>query len=206
MTVPLQSPDIPTGLRRALALDGVGSFQMDVATTVQPIVVVGDSRAQQDEEFVSYIGRVYAGAPGAGNYLRYQLSWARVPDQPIQRIEIMRLRVRSAAATQVYVGWSTPQPIGTTATIVTKQQIPAGSFSNSALQIFNDASAVVPSITGAAGILGLVAGVDNDWDFTVDPWVLREAATGVTPGLNIINATANTDLHLSVEWREYLRG
>lgn len=203
--VKLQSPDIATSLRNELALSGAGSFSMDLDTTVQPVAIVADTRPGRVEEHRAYVGGVYRGAGGAATYNRFQLIWALTPPAPIVRVEIMRIQFSVINAQTVYYGWATPQPVGTSRTIQGKEQQATGITIGRACELYDDNSGVAPVSSEYAGRVVLPANNTVVLDFSADPWVLRQPGTGAAPGFNITQATANAELHMVVEWREYLR-
>lgn len=199
----LQSPDVAASLRRELSLAGSGAFSCQLDTTIQPVVIVGDTKAQRTDNYQSFIGGCFRAAGGAATYNRFLLAWYR--QAPISRIEITRLSFGSSVAGAVYAGWATPSPVGTNATLQSKTQIIGGGAVQPAGAIFDDNSAVAPVSSEYALRRIFGANAMQELDYSADPWVITTMTSGTMPGFVVVNGTANADLHVIIEWRELLR-
>lgn len=195
----VQQPQIAEALRRQLQLFGGGSMQLDCDSTITPVVIVGSVAPAEDPAFDAAAGFVSVAATAA-NFSRSQLQWRR-KRETINRIEVTGLMLRATLATEVYVGWGDPQPIGVGQTGYKVQQ-PAGVTVPTACDVLGDVQAGAPTLSQYQQVIYCPANTPIYTRFD-DPWVLTDLGTGAAPGLNAIAGTANIGFNFAWEWREW---
>lgn len=199
----IQSPAISSALRQALALDGAGSFGMEMEQRVVPVAVVANVTQQADEGTLVTVAGYNEVAAVAAQASRVALTWAQsIPDQNVRAIYVDKLTIVATTAMTVRIGINPPSAIVTNSIVALPQRKLSSAASESVSgQMWGDTAVGLISQAQAFMNVRLEANVSFVVKFD-DPIVLDR---GLNDQLVVAGLSANVDLRVSAEWRELRR-
>jgi len=196
----IQSPSIGNALRSALSLDAAGGLPLDMATTVHPVCIVGDVRAQLGSSTRSYSGYRNAGAVAA-NYSKVALEVPAALGASLRYVVPRRVRLYLGGSATIYwrMGSNTP-PVSTDApSRPTDTSSTAAGFA----RMIGGQDATPPSLSTMQGIVQITPGLQVEWINMPEMRIHADAATPQT--LCFFADTVNIQLVAECLWDEYLK-
>lgn len=200
MSERLQSPEISSALRDALSLDGAGSIPLEMADTVVPVALVADVRdlLANNQIPVAHFGIQSPGVAGQRSYA--VLEWQAFQNPNPRRILVDEVQIWSSTAQLAYVGL-VQAPLAGAATLGARRKF-SDVGATMAARVIVGTSANAPLVLSPfSQLLVRLTGGDPLTIAFKDPQTL----TTVGHGLIVVCENTNTDLLVSMQWREDYR-
>jgi hypothetical protein len=199
--VGIQTPVIGNALRIALGLNAAGSMPMDMETTVIPVVMVGDVRAQLNSGQVGFSSFKSAAAVAA-QFGQVMLE-VPVAHPTVAYVVPKRIVITCGGVSRVY--WR----LGTNTFPVVQDAVPRRlsaqlADSTAAARVVGGSNGTAPTIANMQGERIFLAAGTYEWIPPID-MLIESAPTGAALSLGFHCDAANTLLEVEIEWLEIAR-